>query len=171
MESSGLENGAFSEPKSLFVPCAYFWGLFSESFRLIGLILSFLHRMDQFSLQLPKLIVSMFPGLPADKQRNATSVKWGCQVRLNPAVVHFNQGFNLSVMTIKFLLLSLTWVHLLSEYFQKSTKQTLVQIYSTVFFLKNHIVCCPYHEYIFCQSTFKSQHNEHYSWFILMHFL
>lgn len=107
-------------------------GLFSESFSLVGVVPAFLHRKDQFSFFLQKLIVSTFTWLPADKQRNVTCMNWSWG-RLNPGVMYFNQGFNLSVMTIKFLLLSLTWVCLLSEYFQKSTVQTLFQVYSDVF--------------------------------------
>jgi len=76
MESSVLVDGDFSEPKPLFV--LFFWGLFSESFRLVGVVPAFLHRKDQFSLLLPKLFVSMFTGFPVDKQRNIT-----CELELS----------------------------------------------------------------------------------------
>lgn len=102
VESSVLADGGFSEPKPVFIPYAFFfWGLFSESFRLVGVVPAFLHRKDQFSLFLPKLVLSMFTGLPADKQRNVM-----CELGLSeiePGLMYFN----LSVMTIKFLLLSL----------------------------------------------------------------
>lgn len=54
-------------------------------------------------------------------------------MRLKLRVMHSDQGLNLSVVTTIFLLLSLAYIVLLSEYFQKSAEQVLFQICFDVF--------------------------------------
>lgn len=106
--------------------------LFSEFFRLAGAGHMFLHRKGQFSLFSLRLILPSQGFLPIS--RGMWFVPKGVKrVRLNPGEMYFSLGLNLSKMTLKFLLLSLTRELLLSECFQKSSKQTLFQVYFDVF--------------------------------------